>query len=92
MSSQHYDEIFRQAGAELRQLVNAEQPPKPDIPVDGTGDAVPQPQHEPISDRVEVMNLLKTRFVRYARLIRKLDACYSALVVKKKQSLEGVEL
>lgn len=90
MSSQHYTAQWKFAQAELRQLLNDELPParpKSEIPVDGTGDAVPKPQHEPIADRIEVIKLLKSRFVKYLRSVKRLDECYDQILQPQKRRL-----
>merc|ERR1712045_127226 len=85
MSSQHYNLQWKQTQSDLRQLLNEELPPKPEIPVDGTGDAIPQPKHEPNADRIEVIKILKARFVKYLMSIKKLDDCYDQILQPQKR-------
>ena len=89
MSSSLYNQQWQKAQAELRQLVKEDLNLPPEPPTDGTGDAQPPPPPvpEPINDRLQVIDMLRLRFVKYLRIIKNLNECYDQIVHPQKRML-----
>merc|ERR1712066_86001 len=86
MSSVTYNRQWDRAQAEMRVMLREELPHKPQTPTDGTGDAPPAVV-EPITDRLQVIDMLRLRFVKYVRNIKKLEGCYDQIIQPQKRLL-----
>ena len=89
MSSIAYNKLWENAQGDLRKLIR-EEVPKPVLPPTEEGDAAVIPeQAEPelLTDRGEVIDVLRHRFIRYLTSVSKLSQCYDQIVQPQKRLL-----
>ena len=83
MASLTFNREWDGAQTELKKL-NLEEAPRT-INEDGSGDA--PAKIEPMKDRTEVIDTLRTRYIRYVTIIKKLENCYDQIIQPQKRIL-----